>query len=352
MIAEKEKIDLRVKLKERRMNSFDLSGGYNPSEGWNGSIESFHKNLFGRGQQLGLQFSQGRRGSRYEVNFMEPWLLHTRTRSVIRIFRDDLEEQDDVLAKGGSVRFGRDWNHSSIGLEYQYQIIDQSKLLKRLNSHDGISTISSVELSFRQDTRDFFLAPREGLLHEINLEYAGGPLFRGDNSFSKLSSDLRYYREVKSSVLALGLRTGYARGLHLTKNIISLERFQAGGSTTIRGYPERSLGPTDEFGLHRGDIKFIFNAELRFPIYKVPFPKDGRWAYLPRKIGGVVFLDSGNVWGRFEEINEMWLVSSIGAGFRIDTPIGPIRIDYGYPLKKEFQRKWWHQIYFALGHAF
>ncbi|HIE29455.1 TPA: outer membrane protein assembly factor BamA [Candidatus Poribacteria bacterium] len=350
--TESEKIDLFVKLTERRMNSFDLSGGYNPSEGWNVSIETFHKNLFGRGRQLGLKFSQGRIGSRYEANFMEPWLLNTRTRSVIRIFRDNLEEQDDVLAKGGSIGLSRDWDDSSVALKYQYQLIDQSELLKRLNLHNGLSTISSVELSFRRDKRDFFLSPSKGLFNEINLEYAGGPLLRGDNSFSKLSSDVRYYRPVKSSVLAFALRTGYARGLRLTKNIISLERFQAGGSTTVRGYPERSLGPTDEFGLHRGDIEFIFNAELRFPIYNVPFPKEGRWTYLPRKIGGVVFFDTGNVWGKFEEIKETWLASAIGFGFRIDTPIGPIRLDYGYPLEERFRRKWWRQTHFALGHAF
>ena len=351
MNVEKEKIDLFVKLRERRMNSFDLSGGYNPSEGYHGSIESFHKNLFGRGQQLSMNLSKGKKGSRYELSFMEPWLLNTRTRSIMRIFRDNLEEQDDILATGGSAGFGRDWNHSSIALEYQYQLIDQRKLLKRLNLSDGLSTISSIELSFRRDARDFFLSPSKGWLHEINLEYAGGPLLRGDNSFLKLSSDIRYYHSIGRSVLALASRTGYARGLRLTKNIISLERFQAGGSTTIRGYPERSLGPTDEFGLHRGDIKFIFNAELRFPIYKVSF-QGGWWTYLPKKIGGVVFLDTGDVWDTFEEIKETGITSSIGAGLRIDTPIGPIRIDYGYPLEEEFRREWWRRIYFALGHAF
>ncbi|MBC8233875.1 outer membrane protein assembly factor BamA [bacterium] len=348
-----EKIDLFVKLRERKMNSFDLSGGYNPSEGSHGSIESVHKNLLGRGQQFGIKLSKGRRGSRYEFNFMEPWLLNTRTRTMIRIFQENLEEQDDILAKGGSASFGRDWNHSSVALEYQYQIIDQRELLKRLNLSDGLSTISSVELSFRRDLRDFFLSPSKGWLNEINLEYAGGPLLRGDNSFLKLSSDIRHYRKAKNSVLALALRTGYARGLRLTKDIISLERFQAGGSTTIRGYPERSLGPTDEFGLHRGDIKFIFNAELRFPIYNISLSQGGWWTYFHnKKIGGVVFLDTGNVWDEFKEIKKTWITSSIGAGLRIDTPIGPIRIDYAYPIEEEFRREWWRRLYFTLGHAF
>ena len=349
MNADKEYIDLFVKLKERKMNSFHFSGGYNPSEGYLGSIESFHKNLFGRGWQLGTQLSKGAKGSRYEVNFMEPWLLNTRTRSMMRIFRDNLEEQDDVLTKGGSVSLARDWNLASVKLEYQFQLTDQSKLLEQ--SRDGLSTISSVELSFRRDARDFFLSPNRGWLHEINLKYAGGPLLRGDNSFYKLSSDVRYYHSIRRSVLAFALRTGYARGLRLTQNIISLERFQAGGATSIRGYKERSLGPTDEFGLQRGDIKLIFNAELRFPIYKFS-SQEGWRAYLPKKIGGVVFLDTGNVWNTFEGIKEIWMASSIGAGLRIDTPIGPIRLDYGYPLEEKLRREWWHRIYFALGHAF
>jgi outer membrane protein insertion porin family len=353
MNTEEERLDLFVRLKERKMNSFYFSGGYNPSEGYLGSIESSQKNLFGRGQQLGIKLSQGRKGSRYEVNFMEPWLLSTRTRSMMRIFRDNLEEQDDVLATGGSVSLGRDWNLASIALKYQYQLIDQSELFKRLKLSDGLrqSTTSSVELSFKRDARDSFLSPNKGWLHEMNLEYAGGPLLRGDNSFLKLSADIRYYNSIKSAVIAFALRTGYVRKLRLTENIISLERFQAGGSTTIRGYKERSLGPTDEFGLHRGNIKFIFNAELRFPIYNVSLSK----AYLPRKIGGVVFLDTGNVWDEFKEIKTPWVASSIGAGLWIGTPIGPVRLDYGYPLgevEKGLRLKWWKRIYFALGHAF
>ncbi|MBM3238733.1 outer membrane protein assembly factor BamA [Candidatus Poribacteria bacterium] len=336
-IAE-ERLDLFVRLKERKMNSFYFSGGYNPSEGYRGSIESFYKNLFGRGQQLGIKLSQGRRGSRYEVNFMEPWLLNTRTRSMMRIFRDNLEEQDDVLVKGGSASFARDWNLASIALKYQYQLIDQSELKK----DEPLSTISSVELSFRRDSRDFILSPTKGWLHEFNFEYAGGPLLRGDNSFYKLSSDIRYHQQIsKSSVLAFALRAGRARGLRLTKDIISLERFRAGGSTTIRGYEEDSLGP--------GDIKFIFNAELRFPIYNVPLSQ----AYLPKKIGGVVFFDTGNIWDEFKEIKKPWVASSIGAGLWIGTPIGPVRLDYGYPLgevEKGLRLKWWQR--FALGYAF
>ncbi|MCZ6676715.1 MAG: BamA/TamA family outer membrane protein, partial [Candidatus Poribacteria bacterium] len=170
----------------------------------------------------------------------------------------------------------------------------------------------------------------------------------GQTSFFKITTDHRYYRQLGGEVvLASAIRLGFEEGLrgNRAREIISFERFRAGGSTTVRGYKERSLGPVDESGNHRGDVLLILNTELRFPIYKF--------------IGGVLFFDVGNVWDKLSAIDESPLYSAVGLGVRVDTPLGPARLDFGIPFRKGFddfdapsRRRFEALVYLELGHAF
>ena len=163
----------------------------------------------------------------------------------------------------------------------------------------------------------------------------------GETSFAKFTTDNRFYWQFwGNAVLASAIRVGYTEGLRATREqgITSFERFWAGGSTTVRGYKERKLGPVDDESgkKHRGDVQFILNAELRFPIYNL--------------VGGVLFFDTGNVWNQLSEIQEIPPRSAMGVGVRVDTPLGPARLDYGFPLTKGSPHH--RRIYLALGHAF
>ena len=114
--------------------------------------------------------------------------------------------------------------------------------------------------------------------------------------------------------------------------------FRSGGSTTVRGYAERSLGPEDRAGIHRGDVQFIFNTELRFPIYSA--------------LRGAVFLDTGNVWGSLADIDtSVRLPSSVGTGVYVDLGALTAGIDYaipfGYALNTDTNR-----VHLRLGSTF
>ena len=106
------------------------------------------------------------------------------------------------------------------------------------------TTVSSLRFSWTYDRRVRYLNPIGGMLNEITLEYAGGFL-QGGTSFIKTTTDTRYYQKlIGSLVLATAVRCGITTGLRSNRNaeLISFERFWAGGSTTVRGYAERSLG--------------------------------------------------------------------------------------------------------------
>jgi outer membrane protein insertion porin family len=116
-----------------------------------------------------------------------------------------------------------------------------------------------------------------------------------------------------------------------------VERFFLGGRSTVRGYAQDTLGPRGGAGNPTGGNAFIeTNLELR--------------TSLGKGIGLVTFLDSGNVWQKAGDIN--WsLKHAVGLGLRYNTPVGPLRVDYGYKLKKEegLSRG---EIFFSIGQAF
>ena len=118
------------------------------------------------------------------------------------------------------------------------------------------------------------------------------------------------------------------------------ERFYAGGANTIRGYKERRVGPEGEYGDPIGGrLTGIFNAEY---VYQIS--SGLKWAF---------FYDCGNVWATQNDFvwDTLKLRSSIGTGIRVKTPLGPIRLDYGYALDpKEGDAR--GRFHFSMSHEF
>ena len=356
-----EIIDVHVDVVVKKPGAISVSGGYISSEGIRGTLGLAHNNLFRRNMKISGKISRGTRGNLYEITLIEPWFKLTPLDKLIgptigtfRLFNDNLEEYENIRAQGGTAniakRLGR---FSKLAVQYKSQDLRDSDDPPKIQT-----TVSSLGIEFHRDNRDHFLNPKNGWFNEVAVEYAGGFL-KGRTSFFKFTTDHRYYWQFwkdaaltsrptpprrlqwlrqfwADAVLAGAIRLGYEKGLrgNRDREIISFERFYAGGSTTVRGYPERGLGPEDEFGNHRGDVLLILNTELRFPIY--------------RFIGGALFLDVGNVWNKFSDVKEGLPRAAMGLGVRVDTPLGPARVDVGLPLMKEPKPI----FYLQLGQAF
>ena len=311
--------DVSFNLQKRKPGSYGASVGVSSSDGPRGTISLNHLNLFRRNIRFQLRGRWGFRAYLYDTTITEPWLIG-RTSGSIHFLGRKLEEDDGVRALQSSFSISKKLPAAHrLNLEYSFRFLNDTSLEE--TDPELSTTVSSVRFLWRQDTQFPSLNPVSGMLNEVTLEYAGG-ILGGRSSFVKTVAESIYHQQLNDSgyVLSSSLRLGLTTGLQRNREseLISFERFWAGGSTTVRGYEERGLGPEDTTGKHRGNVLFIFNTELRFTILD-PFQ-------------GILFLDTGNVWGTFEEINYTWMPTSVGVGLRLN--LGPFvgGVDYAVPL--------------------
>jgi outer membrane protein assembly factor BamA len=214
--------------------------------------------------------------------------------------------------------------------------------------------LSSLAGAVARDTRDDLIAPQRGTLLSVDTTLAAQAL-GSEVTFVKMFLQGFVYRRLGQSgtIFAGGARVGLGRPKEeivdgeLVQDLPASERFFAGGDTTIRGFARDSVGAPSTLaadGFPRGgDAEIILNAELRVPV--------------KGKIGAVVFADGGNVFSRVANLNLGDLRWSLGFGGRYRSPIGPLRLDIGFPLDRQFigntgnlEKRF--QIHFSMGQAF
>jgi len=232
-------------------------------------------------------------------------------------------------------------------------VAEEKPIIDRLYPQLRLSTLSTTLVN---DARNDPLDPSAGYVVNSEADVAVRPI-GSEVGFVKAFFQGFLYRRVPGlggTVLATGARfgAGTAFGLDVpedspsARDLPASERFYAGGSTTVRGYALDRLGDSatiDSDGFPRGgNAMAIFNGELRFPV-RGP-------------IGGVVFLDAGNVFARLTDLDLTRIRTSTGAGLRYRSPIGPIRVDVGIKLDPRQQvdgvreRRW--EVHISLGQAF
>ena len=171
---------------------------------------------------------------------------------------------------------------------------------------------------------------------------AGGPL-GGDKDFAKITGTAsKYFGLVRSSVIEFKLRAGLSDAYGDSSTVPIYERFYAGGAYSIRGYHERKVGPIDTVSKDPigGESMLIGNIEYLYPL--ADFLK------------AAVFYDVGNVWSKLDKFAGGGYKAGIGLGVRVKTPIGPLRLDYGFPMNKEPGEpdKGEGRFHFSLSHGF
>jgi len=338
---EKNKKDLVVDVKESKTGAFSFGGGYSTVEEFVGFFEIEQKNFdwknwpyfTGAGQDLKLRASFGTVSDSYILSFTEPWMFDYPVSFGFDLYRRSHQRESDIgygydeKVTGLDLRLGKELSeYVKANLMYRYDTIKISNITENasndLNAESGENSISSMAFGLTYDSRDNVFNTRKGDFLNGSIEDAGG-LFAGDKDFWKLTGQASHYFPILSkSVLEVRGRVGLGEPYGDTQRIPIYERFFAGGGTTIRGYDERAIGPIDPVSKDPlgGNSMLIGNIEYTYPLFDF--------------LKLALFADSGNVWSKIGDIGSNGLKSSLGFGFRIKTPVGPIMLDYGIPLSK------------------
>jgi outer membrane protein insertion porin family len=331
--------NLIVDVKEAKTGYLSFGGGYSTVDQATGFIELRQRNFdyknwrtfTGAGQDLSLKASFGSLTEVYELSFTNPWIYGRPISFGFDLYKRGHQQDEDVgyayeeNIKGGAFRFGREFNDQFKGwIGYRFETVEISDVVDdaatALQNEEGENDLSTIEMSLSYDTRDNRFSPREGLYFTNSLDTTG-IFLGGDKDFIKLYSSLsKYYPMPKEAVLEGRLRGGLAEPVSNTDSVPIYKRFFAGGARSIRGYEERSVGPIDSSSEDPigGEAMFIANLEYTYPladVFKV-----------------ATFFDSGNVWAKNSDFLNGDFKSSVGLGFRINTPLGPLSLDYGWPL--------------------
>ncbi len=342
--------DMLVTVKEGNAGTVDIAIGYGDYERLRGSLEVNYRNLGGYNRQMGMRIEMSAVQNKYRLNFREPWLfnrpnlpfslsLEREERRAINLdTKDILYKVKKLSFVAGTERQIR--RRLKAGLNYEYSSAETSDvepgvILSREDT--GTVAISSIAPSLFYDTRDNPFDPKSGSISGIVLKFASKAFLSEAEFIKGIFQSSWYVGLTRGIVFAFSLRGGTAYAFGDTEELPLIERFFLGGRTTVRGYSHDTLGPKGEGNSPTGGNVFaLVNAEFRIPIKK--------------GFGIVTFIDGGNVWKVIRDVKPD-LKYTVGMGLRYMTPVGPIRIDYGYKLDR-LPDESRGELHFSIGHAF
>ena len=342
--AQKDVMDLNVKVKEKQTGQISIGGGYSSEDGLFVTTQVQQKNLFGTGEYISVRGYLGQYAQRYILNYTKPWVFGTPLSLGFDVYDwlraySDFEEQ----AIGFKLRAGYPLGqYSNLSGYYGWQTaritnLDYVALIDPLFStnENQFHAKSGVGLAFERNTTDHPFLPTTGTYVGAAMEYdakaLGGDydLFRHEYHmglyeplFWKLILHLRgqFGWDVAPEGKEVKINVGYPPVYEFFPSYPLYERFFLGGINSLRGWRFGQVGPEDNYGLVYGGDKYaVANIELLFPLLE----KYG--------VRGVVFYDAGNAYAENQAMFSSFR-SDVGPGIRWNSPFGPLRIEAGYNL--------------------
>uniref|UniRef100_I2Q761 Outer membrane protein assembly factor BamA n=1 Tax=Desulfovibrio sp. U5L TaxID=596152 RepID=I2Q761_9BACT len=339
-------VDIKVKVKDKNTGSISLGAGYSTSDSvfFGGSVEE--KNLFGKGYHAKFQGMFSGKSSRGILSFTNPRVYDSNLAAgmdVYQVYRayDDFKKS----TTGAKLRFAYPLGEYTV-LSWDYRLDhyhiyhtnwDASSVIQQ---SAGWHWASSVYAEIDRDTVDSATKPTKGTKNTLSLEYAGGAV-GGDDAFIKPMFTSNYFQPLPLDLVfhwrgQAGVLFPNAGG-----DIPVYERFYLGGINNVRGYELDKISPRDPWTRERigGKAEFFTNFETIFPISK------------SNGLLGVVFFDAGNSWMDYSDVG-FDFYKSVGAGVRWYSPLGLIRVEYGYGLDAERHHLQPSQVGFTMGQTF
>ncbi len=329
-LATDDEVTVIVKVSERSPRTIRVGGGYDTESQFQGRLAWTHRSAFGGGQQFTLSASGSAIENEASLSLRQPYVFGSRNWMSFRTFVTREERQEFRQTElGGNLSFERNiQTRTTLFFDTSAGLID----------FQADSAFTEYAIGFRNDRRDDFLDPSDGLLVNLTLKEKG-LLFGSDREFLELAGEGRFYTGLPfGMVLATKVLGGALFDLSQSGDIPNIERYFGGGLSSVRGWGFEELGPRDGAGaVIGGKSRLEGSVELR--------------ARFGRYLGAAVFVDAGTVDAELDAFNLATLKWAIGAGLRYLSPVGPIRLDVARRLSEDsFVSR--HQVHLSLGQAF
>jgi outer membrane protein insertion porin family len=330
--------DLIIQVEEKRTGSLNFGAGFSTIDQLVGFIEMTQGNFdlmnwptfTGAGQKFRARLQYGTRRKDIVLSLTEPYFLDRRLSLGGDVYyreADYLSSIYDQRNYGASLEVRKGFGpFTSISLQHRLEVTEIFDVAAGASSQilleQGSSTKSQVTAGIIHDTRDNPFLSRRG--HRVSLipYVAGGFLGGSEQIYGLLLEARQYFHLWKDSILLLSGQFGSVDNWGDGTRVRIYDRLFLGGSNDLRGFDFRDVGPKDINGEPLGgQTMSAFTIE-----YTMPIIEKARFA---------VFYDTGFVNAPPWDVSTSHVVSDIGVGLRLDLPIGPLRIDYGFPIQKE-----------------
>jgi outer membrane protein insertion porin family len=323
-----DKMDVNIEVVEKSTGTFTFGAGYSTTDNFFVTGSVAQRNLFGRGQILKLSGQVGGISDIYNLSLTEPWLFDIPVSATLDLFRTQREYDTYYKSSlGGGVVFSYPvWDFTRASIAYRYSVTDISDVAESASDNikelEGENTTSAITTALRYDSRDRTFNTTHGQKHTLTYTYAG---LGGNVGFNKIVGALGFYIPVYKKLVSVWRgEAGIVEPIP-DKILPDYEKFYLGGINSLRGFAYQGIFiPTiNDKGQvsQEGGNKFVnFNFELTYPLFK------------DLGIVGVIFYDTGNVYGQDESIDFSTLRQAAGYGIRWLSPLGPIRIEGGHIL--------------------
>ena len=346
VVTDGQLLRLDVSAEEAKSKEVGFTVGYGSYVGPIFGVQFRDRNLFGYGRPLTTSAEVTGRGYKGEILWEDPFLFDSefafKARLAALTFDFDGYEKFEL---GGRLELSRKITKQyEVGLTFTPRHVEiTSADIRRIFLGETSYFANAIGLTQTLDFRRSPLVSPRGLVLSNTFDVAANGL-GSDIEFVRATGRASYYigfgeesqapgvalaedpnrsaweRWYSQTMLAFGARMGIIHVLGSESSPFDLpidERFFNGGSTTVRSFDERDLGPRDRAGHPLGGEFFtVFNAEYTFPIYG--------------ELQGAVFVDAGNLLPSSENPSFDDMRYALGVGLRYKLPIGPIRLDYGF----------------------
>jgi outer membrane protein insertion porin family len=330
--------DLDILVQEKRTGSLTFGGGFSTIDQLVGFAELTQGNFdlmnwpafTGAGQKFRLRLQYGTQRKDFVLSLTEPYFLDRRLSLGGQLFFSEatyLSTVYDQRNYGFQIELRKPINaYMYATLGYRLQDVDifnvDPSSSEAIQSQEGSTVESEILTSLVFDRRDNPLLSRRGQRVAFSPYIAGGFLGGDVQIYGFDVEASQYFRFRWDTILLLNVETATVNTWGSGDQVPIYDRLYLGGSNNLRGFPFREVGPQDEDGQPIGGNSMArATVEFTFPIIE--------------KARGAVFYDTGFVNSDAWSFGFNHIASDIGIGIRLDLPIGPLRLDYGYPIQRD-----------------